>query len=42
MELYCHLILFTWFVGSGEEVLPPATGNQEQCYWKYPDAWHII
>jgi len=42
MEMYCYIILFTWFVGSGEEVLPPATGNKEQCYWKYPDVWHII
>ena len=35
MKLYFYLILFTWFIGSGEEVLPPATGNQDQCYWKY-------
>jgi len=38
MKLYCYLISFTFCLGSGDEVLPPATGYQEQCYWKYPDA----
>ena len=42
MKLYCYLILFTWFIGSGEEVLPPAEGNQDQCYWKYRDELHFI
>ena len=42
MQVYCYLILFTWFIGSAEKVLPPATGNEEQCQWKYPDDWLIV
>ena len=41
MKLCCYLISFTFYLGSGDEVLPPATGYQEQCYWKYPDVRNI-